>query len=288
MAKQELLAAIRDRYHETGTTRPVPRDRYHETGAEASSRKDQSRILDEFSAVSGYHRQHGIRLLAQSGAAEEQLPGVRSRRIYAEAVREAVILVWEAADRICGKRLKASLLHLVESMERHGQLDPDPQMRRRLLSASAATLDRRLKPVRAIVLSRRKGRRNLNPGRHIPGRPFADWDRPPPGSLEIDLVAHCGTNMGGSFTYSLWPPTSAPGGPRRCLCWLGSSPWWWQGWRQSPNSCPFPFSASTRTTSACSSTTPSPSTAPTGASSSLVPERIAKTLKPGLSRRMGR
>ena len=27
MAKQELLAAIRDRYHETGTTRPVPRDR---------------------------------------------------------------------------------------------------------------------------------------------------------------------------------------------------------------------------------------------------------------------
>ena len=31
---------------------------------------------------------------------------MKGRRIYDEAVREAVIVVWEAADRICGKRLK--------------------------------------------------------------------------------------------------------------------------------------------------------------------------------------
>ena len=30
------------------------------------SRKDKSKILDEFIAVTGYHRKHGIRLLAQS------------------------------------------------------------------------------------------------------------------------------------------------------------------------------------------------------------------------------
>ena len=34
-------------------------------------------------------------------------------------------------------------------------------------------------------------------------RTFADWNQPPPGFLEIDLVAHCGDNMGGSFVYSL-------------------------------------------------------------------------------------
>ena len=33
-------------------------------------------------------------------------------------------------------------------------------------------------------------------------RTFADWNRPPPGFLEIDLVAHCGESMGGSFVYS--------------------------------------------------------------------------------------
>ena len=76
-------------------------------------------------------------------------------------------------------------------------------MRERLSTASAATLDRLPKPVRTTVASRHKRRRNLQPGRHIPVRTFADWNKPPPGFLEIDLVAHCGDNMGGSFVYSL-------------------------------------------------------------------------------------
>ena len=164
MAKQELLASIQDRYP-------------------GSSRKDKSRILDEFIAVTGHHRKHGIRLLGQSGDAGDHVPGVKGRRIYDEAVREAVILVWEASDRICGKRLKAALPHLVESMERHGHLDLDPEVRERLLSASAATLDRLLKPVRATVASRRKRRWNLSAGRNIPVRTFADWNRPSPGFL---------------------------------------------------------------------------------------------------------
>ena len=184
MAKQELLATIRDRYRE-------------------SSKKDKGRILDEFIAVTGHHRKHGIRLLEQSGDAGEKLPMIQGRRIYDEAVREAVILAWKATDRICGKRLKAALPHLVESMERHGHLDLDLEVRERLLAASAATLDRPLKPVRSTVSGRRRRRRNLSPGRKIPVRTFADWNRAPPGFLEIDLVAHCGDNMGGSFIFSL-------------------------------------------------------------------------------------
>ena len=102
MAKQELLATIRDRYR-------------------ASSKREKSRILDEFIAVTGHHRKHGIRLLGQSGDDGEQQPAVKKgRRIYDESVRQALIVVWEAADRICGKRLKAALPHLVESMERLG------------------------------------------------------------------------------------------------------------------------------------------------------------------------
>ena len=130
MAKQELLATIRDRYR-------------------ASSKREKSLILDEFIAVTGHHRKHGIRLLGQSSDDGEQQPAVKQgRRIYDEAVRQAVIVAWEAADRICGKRLKAALPHLVESMERHGHLDLDPGVRQRLLAASAATLDRLLQPIR--------------------------------------------------------------------------------------------------------------------------------------------
>ena len=76
-------------------------------------------------------------------------------------------------------------------------------MRGRLLATSAATLDRLLKPVRATVAGRNKRRRRLSPGRAIPVRTFADWNKPPPGFLGIDLVAHWGDNMGGSFVYSL-------------------------------------------------------------------------------------
>ena len=167
MAKQELLASIRDRYRE-------------------SSRKDKSRILDEFIAVTGHHRKHGIGLLAQSAEGSTGTGAVKGRRIYDDAVREVVILIWEASDRICGKRLKAAMPHLVGSMERHGHLDLDPEVKTRVLSASAATLDRLLKPVRAAMAGRRKRRRRLSPGRSIPVRTFADWNRPPPGFLEID------------------------------------------------------------------------------------------------------
>jgi hypothetical protein len=40
-------------------------------------------------------------------------------------VREALILVWEASDRVCGKRLRPLIPILVESMERHGHLHLD-------------------------------------------------------------------------------------------------------------------------------------------------------------------
>ena len=182
MAKQELVATIRDRYRQ-------------------ASKKDKGRILDEFTAITGHHRKHGIRLLG--GTADNKGKQALGRRIYDEAVREAVIVVWEASDRICGKRLKAALPNFVDSMERHGHLSLDPAVRERLHSASAATLDRLLKPIRSTAGSRRKRRRRTYMGSQIPVRTYNDWNWPPPGFLEIDLVAHCGGTLSGSFIHSL-------------------------------------------------------------------------------------
>ena len=79
MAKRELLATIRDRYR-------------------SSSKKDKSRILDEFIAVIGHNRKHGIRLIGELDNDQDTTHSLRGRRIYDEAVREAVIVVWEATD----------------------------------------------------------------------------------------------------------------------------------------------------------------------------------------------
>ena len=63
-------------------------------------------------------------------------------RLYDEAVREALTALWEAADRVCGKRLKALIPMLVAAMERHGHLDLAPFIKTKVLQVSATTIDR--------------------------------------------------------------------------------------------------------------------------------------------------
>ena len=79
-------------------------------------------MLGEFAAMVGCHRKHAVRLLRQDDKPTGQTVP-RGQRVYDEALREALTVVWEASDRICGKRLKAALPGMVESPERHGHLD---------------------------------------------------------------------------------------------------------------------------------------------------------------------
>jgi hypothetical protein len=61
-----------------------------------ASREERGRILDEFTAVTGLHRKHAVRLL-RGGAPSRQSGSRPGRRVYDVAVREALIVVWEAS-----------------------------------------------------------------------------------------------------------------------------------------------------------------------------------------------
>jgi hypothetical protein len=170
----------------------------------SSDRTERGRILDEFTAVSGLHRKHAMRLL-RAGR-----PGRRSgprpaRRLYNDAVREALIVLWEASDRVCGKRLRPLVPILVEAMERHGHLQLAPEVRAGLLAMSAATIDRALCEVREPGGGRK--RRHAPPSaairRSVPVRTFDGWDDPAPGFVEADLVAHSGPTAKGSYVQTL-------------------------------------------------------------------------------------
>ena len=64
------------------------------------NRADRGRMLDEFAALTGHHRKHAMRLLRARKLGERS--SRPERRIYDQATREALIVVWEASDRICG------------------------------------------------------------------------------------------------------------------------------------------------------------------------------------------
>jgi hypothetical protein len=169
-----------------------------------AKRVDKGRIVTEFAAVTGYHRKHAARLLRGGSKADRSKPQP-DRRLYDGAVREALIVLWEASDRICGKRLKPLIPMLIAAMERHGHLDLDPGVRERLEAISAATIDRILGPVRKAAGGR--GRRRTAPSsairRAVPIRTYADWGDPPPGFFEADLVSHSGPLTSGSFAQTL-------------------------------------------------------------------------------------
>src|SRR5271170_3796988 len=184
-ARDELVAAIAGRYSR-------------------ADRTERSRILDEFAAVTGFHRKHAMRLLrvGQPNRRSGPRPG---RRAYDDATREALIVIWEASDRICGKRLRPLVPVLVEAMERHGHLQLAPAVRISLLAMSAATIDRALRDVRQQTgrSMRRKAPPSAAIRRSVPVRTFDGWDNPPPGFVEADLVAHSGPVAKGSFAQTL-------------------------------------------------------------------------------------
>jgi len=98
-------------------------------------------------------------------------------RLYDEAVRQALTVLWEAGDRICGKRLRALIPVLIDAMERHGHLKLDAVVRTRVLGVSAATIDRLLGTEREAAGHARRPRWGAGSAirKSVPVRTFADW-----------------------------------------------------------------------------------------------------------------
>lgn len=181
--RDDLLAATSGRYLE-------------------GDRFTRGRILDEFTAVTGFHRKHAARLLRAGRVVDRSIPRP-DRRIYDDAMDNALVVLWEASDRVCSKRLRAMLPILVEAMERHGHVKLQQEIRAGVLAMSAATIDRRLEPFREGAKRRRRAPPSAVVKQAVPIRTFADWGDPAPGFFEADLVAHSGPSAHGRFIQTL-------------------------------------------------------------------------------------
>ena len=165
-----------------------------------ASQKEKSRILEEFVAVTLYHRKSAIRLL-RHGYRSSHLDRRGRPRLYTPDVKTALLEVWEA----CGKLLQvpgpvSPRDRGRAQARRHSRSGRRPSAS---LCDSRATIDRLLRTHRLRPAKRRGTTKPGTLQRKIPVRTFADWDGARPGYLEVDLVANFGESAKGEYLHTL-------------------------------------------------------------------------------------
>src|SRR3954451_20121004 len=136
-ARREVLSAVTERYR-------------------TAKRAEKGRILDALCATTGWHRKHAVRALRPHEPARPngiEAPRERGRK-YGATIKDALTALWEASDRVCGKRLKVMIPILLPALEQHGRLQLGLADRDRVLVISAATIDRLLVDVKIAAMPR--------------------------------------------------------------------------------------------------------------------------------------
>lgn len=172
-----------------------------------ASKAVKTQLLNDFCQFTGYHRKSALRLLGQP------LPGLWKRynnenrtrqKKYNQTVIDAVLVLWRAANEICGARLQPFIPELLVVLERCGEISVSVEVKQKLLQISLGTVKRILQHQKHISLIKIGG--TTKPGsllkREITIR-YGRWEDTIPGWCETDTVAHCGDTVAGQFIYSL-------------------------------------------------------------------------------------
>jgi hypothetical protein len=185
-ARREVVSAVAERYR-------------------SARRTEKGRILDELCATTGWHRKHAVRALRRHETPSRIYAPRARRRRYGAIIKDALTALWEASDRVCGKRLKVMIPTLLPALEEHGRLKLGKGDRDLVLAVSAATIDRVLGDVKIAASGGKRRRAGFYSAirREVPIRTFNDWKGPPPGYCEVDMVAHGGASVAGSLIQTL-------------------------------------------------------------------------------------
>jgi len=173
---------------------PRVRNRY----ARMTGKRARSVLLDEFCAVSGWERKYALKVLngKRRGGGGPGRGGAPKR--YGVGVVEVLTHCWRQMEQPCGKRMAGMLPlwvgHLVELEE---------EVREKVLAVSAATIDRLLAGVKIGARKKPLVPRSDAAVKALVAIRAERWDTQEVGWTEVDTVAHCGGDMGGSFLWSL-------------------------------------------------------------------------------------
>ena len=184
-----------------------------------ASKKNKTKIIDEFIATTGYNRKYAIHILKNTAYVKvthfnnvarqsvQVITKTRKKRTYekyyGQDVQKQVIRLWIFSMYLCSKRLVPFIRDNIDYFSQ--KFGYDEHLKALLSSISSATVGRILKPeipkhsIRGISTTRPA--KNLN--KLIPIRTFFDWDERKPGFFEVDTVANCGVSTQGQHICTL-------------------------------------------------------------------------------------
>jgi len=166
-----------------------------------ASKKKKGEILDEVEEQLSVSRKHAIRLLSRNDSGRPRNPVKRGRpgKYKDPEFKQALRKVWKLTRYMCSRLLKEAMPVWLPYIEaEHGVFPED--VHERLLCISPPTIDRILKPYKAV-----KGKSFTRPSGFREEIPIQTntWDITAPGFMESDTVAHCGGSMHGEFVNTL-------------------------------------------------------------------------------------
>ena len=185
----------------------------------SANKKQKSKIIDEFTATTGYNRKYAIHILKNTARikithfnnVEKKTVHIitkqRKKRVYVkyydDKVKDEVIHLWIFSMFLCSKRLVTFIRDNIDyCASKFGYSD---LLKLKLSKISSATIGRMLKTeipkysIRGISTTRPA--KNLN--KLIPIRVYFEWNSLEPGFFEADTVANCGMSTEGQYISTL-------------------------------------------------------------------------------------
>lgn len=176
-----------------------------ERGYLLKSKKEKSRLLDEYCKTTKQNRNYVIRKI-RSGLYLRDGFGKRRRKVkYDGEVKRILVETWRIFDYPCGQRLEPLLKTEVRKLRALGELVCSDGVAQKLKEIDASTIDEKLSHQKEVERQKRKYHRKIHPllYQKIPVKVFAEQDRNIIGNIQLDLIEHCGSSAAGEFIHTL-------------------------------------------------------------------------------------
>ena len=168
-----------------------------------ASKGRKSQLLNDFCSFTGYHRKYATGLLTKPLPKKWKRYKPRAK-YYDQPVIDALKIIWEALDGICGERVHPQIPGMLEKLIDCGELSIAEEAKHKLLKISMGSVKTILRKEKARSIIRIGG--TTKPGsllKHQIAIRYGRWDEMIPGWCETDTVAHCGETVAGSYISSL-------------------------------------------------------------------------------------